>query len=107
MDQILRGDTITFWRGSTFLVQGELFDSAGDPYDYTLGTLDVYETYGFPLNKITIQETDKANGLFVAEISLEDAKILPLGRSSWFKLRISFPDTNSAVVLPPIWIETY
>jgi len=102
----MTGDTILFRRGSTFEFQGQFKDSAGAPVPLTGIVPGIYETQGAGMQDATITVTDTATGTFIVSLEAEEAKKLPLGRNSWFKIKFTYDGSPSVVVFPPIWLDT-
>lgn len=102
----MAGDTILFHKGTTFVVEGQMFKNAEEPFDLTGVELDLYDTLGFPKAAmlVTIGE-DPTTGQFFCDMTNVEAEKLKQGRHSWFKLRLTYPDNGSTVVMPPIWID--
>ena len=103
---IVREDTVYYRQGLSFLVEGQLFGSDDLPYDYTYGDLDIYEVRGFVPEAIMITPDVPTEGTFMVEMDSDNASQLRLGRASWFKIRLTYPDFGSVLVMPPIWINS-
>lgn len=101
----MTGDTIMFRKGTSFIVEGQMFGSDGAPFDYSDANLDLYDTLGFPKEAMLVSEDDKTLGKFFLDMSNTEAEKLKQGRFSWFKLRLTYPDNDTTVVMPPIWID--
>lgn len=101
----MAGDTILFRKGTTFTVEGQMFGTDDAPFDYSTAELDLYDTVGFPKESMIVTEGDKTLGKFFLDMSKEEAEKLKQGRFSWLKLRLTYPDNDTTVVMPPIWID--
>lgn len=104
----MSGDTIVFYQGSTFNIEGQFFDKDGLPFNYTDADLLIYETLNINVDEIDVVPVDKLTGTFTVSISLPEVTRLPQGRNAWFKLNLLYPDAldNQVMVFPPIWIDT-
>ena len=101
----MTGDTILFRKGTSFIVEGQMFGSDDLPFDYSDADLDLYDTLGFPKEAMIVTAGDKTEGKFHVDMTNIEAEKLKQGRFSWFKLRLTYPDNNTTVVMPPIWID--
>jgi hypothetical protein len=101
----MAGDTIKFNKGSTFNVGGQLFKSGDVPFDYSDGTLDVYDTLGVKLPAVQVLPNDPAQGTFFVTITDEESQKLQQGRMTWFKLRLKYTVPAQSIVFPMIWID--
>jgi len=102
----MTGDTIIFRRGSSFEYQGQLKDWEGNPMSLEWITPDIYETQGFDMQEMEISVLDIPLGKFIVRLKRDEALKLPLGRTSWFKIRFQYPFSPSVVVFPKIWLDT-
>jgi hypothetical protein len=101
----MAGDTIIFRRGSTFEFQGQFKDSAGVPISLVGVTPGIYETQGSGMQDVSVNTSDAALGKFLAYLPTDEAKKLPLGRNSWFKIKFDYDASATVVVFPPIWLD--
>lgn len=100
----MAGDTILFRKGTTFTVEGQMYGSDDLPFDYSDADLDIYDTLGFPKESMIVTAGDKTQGEFFLDMSTLEAEKLKQGRYSWVKIRLIYED-ETAIVMPPIWID--
>lgn len=101
----MAGDTILFRKGSTFNMGGQLFGQNEVPFDYSLATLEIYETHNIKMSAIEALPDVPAQGTFFVSINDEESLKLPQGRMSWFKLRLVYTTPVQAIAMPPIWVQ--
>jgi hypothetical protein len=102
----MTGDTVIFRRGSKLELQGQFKDSEDEPIPLTGIVPSIYETWGSGMQDATVSVTDSLNGKFVVMLPTNVAKNLPLGRSSWFKVKFAYTGSSTTIVWPPVWLDT-
>jgi hypothetical protein len=101
----MTGDTILFRRGSSFQFDGTYKDALGAPISLLGVALGFFETHGTGMQELAIVATDANAGKFQVTLSDVEAKKLPEGRNSWFKILFDFTGTQQKLCFPPIWLD--
>lgn len=101
----MTGDTILFRRGSSFQFDGTYKDSLGAPISLLGVVLNTFETHGTGMQELAITVVDAPAGKFQVTLSDTEARKLPEGRNSWFKILFDFTGTQQKLCFPPIWLD--
>ena len=81
------------------------YSENGSAKDLTGATLEVDESYPTAIkSNMTLTITDAANGVATATMTPTQMDDLELGRSNWFRLKLTESD-GTVDVTPKIWIH--